>query len=121
MKKNVTNPLNKIDVLLEEVTQIKKVLLSNKEKNEPEAKYLNLSSALVMLSKQGFSMSKSRVYKMTAEGSLPCRRFGNRLVFNSLDLLNWCEGQLKISDTDNVSIMEVVKSAQKMTSSNFKK
>lgn len=122
MATSFNNLPQQIDLLIEEVTQIKKALQHTTGKNELEPKYLNLSAALKMLSEQGYKMSKSRMYKMTANGcSIPFKRFGNRIVFEKDELVLWCEKQISGSHLHNANVMEIVKSAQKMTGSNLKK
>lgn len=91
-----------------------KSLLKVEAKSEPVSKTLSLDRAISFLKEQGYPVSKSRIYKLTAAGSggLPFRRFGSRLVFDRDELLEWCRGQILISSHQD-SIDAVVKSANK--------
>lgn len=91
-----------------------KSLLKVEAKSEPVSKTFSLDRAISFLKEQGYPVSKSRIYKLTATGSggLPFRRFGSRLVFDRDELLEWCRGQIVISSHQDL-INAVVKSAQR--------
>jgi len=40
-------------------------------------------------------LSKSKLYKLTSTGSIPCKQYGNRLVFSKKELLAWMESETK--------------------------
>jgi hypothetical protein len=80
---------------------------------------LNSIEAISFVRERGIPMSKSRLYKLTAQKHIPFRKAGERLVFSVLELEAWCEGQL----TDPFSgkgeaVTLIVKSAQRQSSIN---
>lgn len=83
-----------VDNLLEKVSEIKEIV-SRIENNQPvdEPDQLTAERALVFINKAGYPISKSKLYKLTSSNGIPCRRFGSRLIFNKLELLDWCEAQ----------------------------
>ena len=72
---------------------------------------MTFSKALVFLERQGYVMSKSKLYKLTALNKIPCKKFGNRLIFDSDELINFCENHVQYSVVDGIE--SVVKSAKK--------
>lgn len=54
-------------------------------------KNMSLDQALKFLNEEGYPISKSRLYKLTADRKIPHRKFANRLVFTSRELLLWCD------------------------------
>jgi hypothetical protein len=84
-----------IDKILNEVSAIKVILERIKKPEEIPKKNLNLDDALDFLKNQGFPMSKSKIYKLCASKKIPHSHFGNRLVFNTKELIGWAENKLK--------------------------
>lgn len=75
---------------------------------------LSFEEALDFMKDIGCSISKSKLYKLTSKHKIPCRYFGNRLVFNAEELLNWCESQLKSKDKLNSeATLAIVNDAQR--------
>ena len=58
---------------------------------KPERKEnMNIDDAVKYLNENGFSISKSSIYKHTMNGTIPFRRFGKRkLVFSANELDKW--------------------------------
>ena len=54
-------------------------------KNEPDN--LTPDAAVGVLEQHGFLISKARLYKLTAKGDVPFRKYGNKLLF-SLSLIH---------------------------------
>jgi excisionase family DNA binding protein len=51
---------------------------------------MNIDDAVKYLNENGFSISKSSIYKHTMNGTIPFRRFGKRkLVFSANELDKW--------------------------------
>lgn len=78
-------------IVQEEVSK----LLSTKQDVKPEIDTLTLTKALALLSEYGYPMSKAKLYKLTSSGNIPCRKFGQKLVFSRKDILSWAESQTK--------------------------
>lgn len=79
-----------VEKLLNEVSEIKKVLKTENRNKEPSSEVnVTLKNALIILKKNGYEISKSKMYKLTSANEIPHYKFGNRLVFNEKELINW--------------------------------
>jgi putative DNA primase/helicase len=101
MATNHENFPQQIDRLLNEVLSIKRTV-ERIPKPEEIPKNLDLDHVLEFLKTQGFQMSKSKMYKLCASKRIPHRHFGNRLVFNAKELIEWCEKQFKKNDDEKI-------------------
>ncbi|WP_295810848.1 hypothetical protein [uncultured Apibacter sp.] len=52
---------------------------------------MTLGSAFAFLAEYGYPMPKAKLYKLTAYEHIPCRKFGQKLVFSRKDLLQWAK------------------------------
>lgn len=93
--------------LVEKVDYIINLLGAKIEKREEIPKYLNTEKALAYLKNIGFSMSKSKLYKLTALKSIPVHKNGNNLLFLQKELEQWFESQIY---TDNDKIESITNS-----------
>lgn len=87
-----------VERILEEIQALKRIV-SKLEKPEEIPKRLTFEGVLPFLATQGFLMSPSKLYKLCSAKKIPHRKFGNRLVFDTKDLLMWCEQQLNDKKT----------------------
>ena len=63
--------------------------------NQPPIDTITLNDALELLEKHGYPTSKAKIYKLTSTGKIPCKTYGNKLVFSRKELLLWAENQTK--------------------------
>ncbi|WP_291596516.1 helix-turn-helix domain-containing protein [Bacteroides sp.] len=98
MKSNFENLPTQVDYLLVEVLNIKEILLQRIEKSEEVPKYLDIEQALLYLKKQGYSMSKSKLYKLTSQGNIPCHKSEGRVYFTPQLLCDWVDSQVVGND-----------------------
>lgn len=82
----------------EELKAIIRDVLS--EQTEPtvtggQSDNINLNRAIELLTEWGYPTSKAKVYKLTSTGALPCRKYGNKLIFSRVELLKWVDTQIK--------------------------
>ena len=56
---------------------------------------ITLDTAIRVLEESGFPTSKAKIYKLTSSGTMPFRKYGNKLVFSRKELLEWAEQQTK--------------------------
>lgn len=56
---------------------------------------MTLNDTLVLLKEHGFPTSKAKIYKLTSTGKIPCKTYGNKLVFSRKEILLWAENQTK--------------------------
>lgn len=88
----------------EELKAIIRDVLS--EQTEPTATdvqsdNINLSKAIELLNEWGYPTSKAKIYKLTSTGAMPCRKYGNKLIFSREELLKWVDTQIKQKKHDN--------------------
>lgn len=75
---------------------------------------LNTIEAISFVRERGIPMSKSKLYKLTAQKQIPFRKASERLIFSTPELSNWCEGQITDPfNTHGLAITAIVKSAQR--------
>ncbi|KAA6349212.1 hypothetical protein EZS27_003323 [termite gut metagenome] len=73
--------------------------------SESKIDTITLSDAIELLREYGYPTSKAKVYKLTASGDIPCKRYGNKLVFSRKELLEWAENQTKPKrDVSHISL-----------------
>jgi len=84
-------------------------------KHEPKTEIdtMTLSAALALLADYGYILSKAKLYKLTASGNIPCRKFGQKLVFSRKDILSWAENQTKPKGDHSEVIMAIARSARR--------
>ena len=107
-----------IDYLIQEISEIKNILMNRIEKREEIPKWLNKEQALRYIQKQGYKLSSSKLYKLSATDNIPCHRSGRNLYFFAEELDKWLNNQIEEEDktSQNLStqsIQLIIKSAQK--------
>jgi hypothetical protein len=70
-------------------------LFHAKQEPKTEIDTITLSATVALLAEYGYILSKAKLYKLTASGNIPCRKFGQKLVFSRKDILSWAENQTK--------------------------
>lgn len=115
MKKNISfDSLPAAIMELAENVELIISLLSTKiEKREEIPKYLNMEKALVYLKKIGFPMSKSKLYKLTANGKIPFHKSGNTLLFRMEEINQWCEDEIHANENKKLINQLNIKTVQK--------
>lgn len=88
----------------EELKAIIRDVLS--EQTEPtttgvQSDNISLNKAIELLNEWGYPTSKAKVYKLTSTNTLPCRKYGNKLIFSRKELLKWVDTQIKQKKHDN--------------------
>lgn len=104
-----------IDYLIQEVLEIKDILMARIEKPEEIPKFMNKEQALKYIRKQGYEISSSKFYKMSAADSIPCHRSGRKLYFFAEELDGWIKQQFEtksqtILNFKSQSIKQIIKS-----------
>lgn len=103
---------------LDEIVQqaIKKALPENREEKPPKIPdTCSVEQALSFLLENGYKLSKSKLYKLTAKKILPFRYFGRRIIFSRDELLKWIEKQTMPSSNTSDTLLAVAESARKKT------
>ena len=71
----------------------------------PQIDTITLNDALDLLREHGYPTSKAKIYKLTSAGEIPCKTYGNKLVFSRKEILLWAENQTKPKhDSSRVSL-----------------
>jgi hypothetical protein len=105
----VTTP----DELRAIVREAVSTLLPGKNEPSPQADTITKNDARVMLSQYGFPTSKAKMYKLTSAGEVPCRTYGNKLVFSRKELLQWAENQTKPKHDRAAATLTLARSARR--------
>jgi len=101
---------------LDEIVQkaIKKILPDDREeKPQKVPDTCSVEQALSFLSENGYTLSKSKLYKMTANKIVPFRYFGRRIIFSRNELLKWIEKQTIPSSSSDDTLLAIAKSARR--------
>ena len=91
-------------------------------KHEPTSQIdtITLNDALELLGQYGFPTSKAKMYKLTSAGEVPCRTYGNKLVFSRKEILQWAESQAKPKHDHTGATMTLARSARRKTQRHVK-
>ncbi|QMU30130.1 helix-turn-helix domain-containing protein [Adhaeribacter radiodurans] len=84
----------------------------NKQSPQLPSDRCNKEEAIQFLNEQGYKISESRFYKLTAANELPAKRFGSRLVFSRKELISWIESQLLDNSNKQDTLLSLAKSAR---------
>jgi len=87
-------------------------LFHAKQEPKTEIDTMTLSAAVALLAEYGYIMSKAKLYKLTASGNIPCRKFGQKLVFSRKDILSWAENQTKPKSSQSEILLTLARSAR---------
>ena len=79
----------RIDEIIIELKELRQIVDNRIKKAEEIPKYLNIDAAIEYLKLQGFSMSKSTLYKLSAKDKIPKHKIDNKLYFNPQNLEKW--------------------------------
>jgi excisionase family DNA binding protein len=91
----LTTPEELRELISEAVANVIPQVLNPKEL--PDS--ITLETAILVLKEFGFPTSKAKIYKLTSSGTMPFRKYGNKLVFSRKELLKWAEQQTKVPKT----------------------
>lgn len=91
--------------------EVAKVMPTQSNKKE-EIDSITLDGAISYLEEQGYPVSKAKMYKLTSSEEIPCRKFGQKLVFSRKNLLHWAETQSKPKNSKLEAIQTLAESAK---------
>lgn len=86
--------------------------------NEPDN--LTPDAAVGVLEQHGFLISKARLYKLTAKGDVPFRKYGNKLLFSRRELLSWAESLARRVNDKGEAALAIARSANRKLRSHGK-
>jgi hypothetical protein len=88
-------------------------ILPKQSSGQQQIDTITLNDALELLKEHGYPTSKAKIYKLTSTGKIPCKTYGNKLVFSRKEVLHWAENQTKPKhEPDKVSLI-LAKSARR--------
>ena len=100
----------KLRALIQE--ELSKAIPTHSNKKE-EIDSITLDGAIIYLEEHGFPVSKAKMYKLTSSEEIPCRKFGQKLVFSRKDLLFWAQAQSKPKNSKLEAIQTLAESAKR--------
>lgn len=78
-------------------------------KNEPNN--LTPDTEVGVLDQHGDLISKAHLYKLTAKGDVPFRKYGNKLLFSRMELLSWAESLARRVNDKGEATLAIARSA----------
>ena len=81
---------------------------------------LTPDAAVGVLEQHGFLISKARLYKLTAKGDVPFRKYGNKLLFSRRELLSWAESLARRVNDKGEAALAIARSANRKLRSHGK-
>jgi len=80
---------------------------------QPTIDTMTLEDTLKLLKEHGYPTSKAKIYKLTSTGKIPCKTYGNKLVFSRKEILLWAENQTKARHDSSKVCLPIVRSARR--------
>ena len=80
---------------------------------QPQIDTMTLNDVLELLKEHGYPTSKAKIYKLTSTGKIPCKTYGNKLVFSRKEILKWAENQTKPKHDSGKISLTLARSARR--------
>ncbi|MCG6188592.1 helix-turn-helix domain-containing protein [Maribellus maritimus] len=80
---------------------------------QPQIDTMTLNDALELLKEHGYPTSKAKIYKLTSAGKIPCKTYGNKLVFSRKEILLWAENQTQPKHDSTKISLALARSARR--------
>jgi predicted DNA-binding transcriptional regulator AlpA len=97
------------------VSEAVSVVLPKQVSTNPQIDTLTLNDALELLHEHGYPTSKAKIYKLTSAGTIPCKIYGNKLVFSRREILQWADSQTKPKHDLSEISLTLARSARRKT------
>ncbi|MDR1919131.1 MAG: helix-turn-helix domain-containing protein [Tannerellaceae bacterium] len=81
------------------------------EKSLPDT--ITLETAVALLETYGYPTSKGKIYKLTAKGEMPFRKYGRKLVFSRKELITWAESLTRRKNDRTEAALHIARSANR--------
>lgn len=81
--------------------------------NQSQIDTITLNDTLELLKEHGYPTSKAKLYKLTSTGNIPCKTYGNKLVFSRKEILLWADNQAKPKHDTGKITMALARSARR--------
>ena len=100
-----------VSQMIDKLNRIEMILVKPVEPSKPQR--FDFNGAFDYLNnKLGVTFSKSKLQKSSALGTIPCRKFNNRLVFEKDELDAWVQSQT-VTVSDNSAVLTLAASANR--------
>ena len=88
--------------------------LPKQSPKEPLPDTVTLSTALEILTENGYPTSRAKIYKLTSSGDMPHRKYGHKLVFSRKEVLEWAQSQTyDKKDAFSETVINLARSARR--------
>jgi hypothetical protein len=88
-------------------------VLPKQASGQPQIDTITLNDALELLKEYGYPTSKAKIYKLTSAGKIPCKTYGNKLVFSRKEILQWAENQTRPKHDSSKISLTLARSARR--------
>jgi len=105
----ITTPEELQAIVSEAVSRV----LPKQASRRPPIDTLTLNDTLELLKEHGYPTSKAKIYKLTSTGKIPCKTYGNKLVFSRKEILQWAENQTKSKHDSTELSLNLARSARR--------
>lgn len=105
----VTTPDELRAIVSEAVSQA----LPKQASPQPTIDTITLDDTLKLLKEYGYPTSKAKIYKLTSTGKIPCKTYGNKLVFSRKEILLWAENQTRPRHDSSEISLTLARSARR--------
>lgn len=83
----------------------------NAKESQPDT--ITLTTALELLAEKGYPTSRAKIYKLTSSGTMPHRKYGNKLVFSRAELLQWADTQTTRIGNHSDTVLTIARNARR--------
>ena len=95
------------------VSEAVSVALPKQASTQPQIDTMTLNDVLELLKEHGYPTSKAKIYKLTSAGKIPCKTYGNKLVFSRKEIMLWAENQTKPKRDSSKVSLTIARSARR--------
>lgn len=85
---------NKVDQIYTELMNLKLIIEKKNKSPTERTQHLSITEVVRCLETEGYKISQSSIYKLTAKQKVPHSKFLGKLIFNKTDIITWAETQL---------------------------
>lgn len=82
---------------------VKEAIVLLAPQNEKPKMNLTFNEGLKFLNENSYKLSQSQLYKKTMDNSVPCSRFGRKVVFRRDELEAWAASRSKSNRSDSIA------------------
>ena len=111
MNQIIVSTPEELRAIVSETVSQTKAALNHTQKELPDN--LTPDAAVEALEQHGFLISKARLYKLTAKGEVPFRKYGNKLLFSRKELLAWADNLARRVNDKSDAALTIAKSANR--------